>query len=225
MQRLVTNASHSQWTLVTSDSPQAPILGTVLSNIFINYIEEGIKGTLSKSVDGIEPSSTVTTLEGWDGIQRDLNKLRKWAHGNLMRINKAKCKEWHLGQDNLPYQHRQGDEQIKSRPSEKDLVVLVDERLDVTQFCALTQKCVLGCIQTSVASSAKEGILPLYSALMRPQLECCIQLSGSQNKKEMNLLDQVLRCAIRMISGMYHLFYKEGQRIRILQPGKEKALE
>ncbi|KAK4806638.1 hypothetical protein QYF61_022944 [Mycteria americana] len=134
-------------------------------------MESGIECTFSKFVDDSKVSGLVDTLEGRDAIRRDLDRLERWARVNLMGFNKTKCKFVHMGWGNPKHKYRQGGEWIESRPEEKDLGELVDEKLNVTRQCALAaQKAnhILGCIKRSVTSGAREVILPLYSALVRP---------------------------------------------------------
>jgi len=86
MKRPVTNGIH-----------QGMLLGLALFNILVGDKNSGIECTLRKPVDDTKLSGAVNMLEGREAIQRDPDRLEKWAHENLMRFNKTKCMVLHLG--------------------------------------------------------------------------------------------------------------------------------
>ena len=130
------SGTDSSWKPVTSGVPQ----GLILVLVFISDLDEGTECTLNNFADDIK----------LEGVQQDLSRVESWVEINLTKSDKGKHGDLHLGRRiNHMHQYRLGDDLLGRSSAEKDLGVLVDNRLAMSwQHAHVTKKAnsILGCI-------------------------------------------------------------------------------
>ena len=113
------------------------------------------------------------------------------------------------------HRYRMGETCLGSNTCEKDLGVLVDHTMNMSQQCDLVAKKangILGCIQRSIVSRSCEVMLPLYSTMVRPHLEYCVHFGTPQMKKYVEKLERVQRRTTKIVRGLETKKYEERLR-------------
>ncbi|KAK4806619.1 hypothetical protein QYF61_013874 [Mycteria americana] len=106
----------------------------------MNDPDDGAECTLSKLADDTKLGGVADTPEGCVAIQRDLDRLKKWADRNLVKFNKGNCQVLPLGRNNPMHQPMLGVSQLERSLAEKALGLLVDTKVNTSQQCALAGK-------------------------------------------------------------------------------------
>ncbi|KAK4823659.1 LOW QUALITY PROTEIN: hypothetical protein QYF61_005011 [Mycteria americana] len=164
--------------------------------IYVQFLVTPVQECLGEK----EKRGAVDSLEGREALQSDLGRLESWTITSCMKFNKSKCQILHLGWGYPGYTYKLRNERLESSPTERDLG---------RALAAKRANNVLGSIKHSIASSLREVIVPLYTAL--PHLAYCVQFWAPQYK-DIKLLDCVPRRATKMVKGLKGKTYEQQLR-------------
>lgn len=98
----------------------------------------------------------------------------------------------HVASDNPKQQNVLGVEWLECSSAEKDMEILMESQLSMSQQCglaAMKANRILGCIGRSTISRPRGAIIPPYLAFIRPHLEHCVQFWSLQLIKDIGKLD------------------------------------
>lgn len=216
-QRVVVNGKESCWSEVISGVPQGSVLGPLLFVIFINDLPECIKNRseLYLYADDTKIFRTIENTEDCEDLQKDLLEMKKWTDKWLLSFHPDKSKYMRIGKSDVGEGHYYLDKQIQKTSSEKDIGVMIDEKLHFSEH--ISEKInkanrIAGLIRRTFITLDEKMFKPLYTTLVRPHLEYANQVWNPHLMKDIKAIENVQRRATRLLPGMAGLSYEERLR-------------
>ncbi len=204
------------------------VLGPVLFMIYINDIDVGLNNFIAKFADDTKTGNSVIFDRDRQSLQDDLNKISAWSARWEIPFNVKKCHILQEGTRNRKYDYETSAEKLEGVHCVKDLCVTITSNLRFSQQCkeaAGKANRMLGFIKRKFSFKNKDIILPLYNSLVRPHLECAVQIWSPHLAKDITKLEAVQRRATKMIPSLrnksyeerlarFNLFFLEKRRLR-----------
>ena len=129
-----------------------------------------------------------------------------------MEFNISKCKVMHFGRNNPRHDYRMKGRLLEKTEEERDLGVMTMASAKPAAQCAKaarTAQAVLGQIARAFHFRDWEIFLGLYRQYIRPHLEFSVQAWAPWCQRDKELLENVQKRAVRMISGLRSELYED----------------
>ena len=153
---------------------------------------------------------TVNTDGDKQHLQNDLDRLVKWSEKLQILFNFGKYKYLHSGYGNLDVNYKMGYTVLGTTVKENDLGVSISA--DIKKQCGIAaskSNQIIGLIRRNITYKDKKLIIPLYKAIVRPNLEYCIQEWRPYRKKDIHTLERIQSRAPKIIPELRDLSCEE----------------
>ncbi|MCP3853075.1 MAG: hypothetical protein GY694_23025, partial [Gammaproteobacteria bacterium] len=201
---------------VTSGVPQGSVLGPTLFIYYINDLPTVSDTPTNIFADDTKSHSEIKSIADKDKLQECINSLVEWSIKWMLGFNGQKCKMMHLGKNNPCYEYTipDGDNVItlETTDCEKDLGVHVDPLLEFNEHIAKIVKksrSLAGMILRNISSRTSNILVPLFVALVRPNLEYANPVWCPFKRKYIDHIEKVQRQFTKRISGLNKLSYNQ----------------
>jgi len=217
-QRVCVGQGKSQWTTVTSGVPQGSVLGPLLFIIYINDLDTDIISKLTKFADDTKLCYKADCTQDCLILQRDLDRLVDWSDKWQMNFNIEKCTVMHIGSHNRSSAYMMAGQQMTEVDQQRDLGISISKDLkwknQVEASCKKGNR-VLGYISRNFHYKSRDIMLPLYTSLVRPQMEYAVQFWSPHLRGDINKMERVQHRATKLIPELRNKTYP--QRLSKLQ--------
>ena len=155
---------------------------------------------------------TIRSEDDYLKLQQDLDNLFLWSCEWQLGFNVDKCKVLHIGSNQHNRQYRLGGDFIAVSDVERDLGILIDNKLTFHKQCssavAKANK-LLGIIRRSFEYINVDMMLSLYKSLIRPVIEYGNIIWGPHYVIDQQAIEKIQRRATKLFSELKHDSYQE----------------
>ena len=218
----------SNWSEIVSGIPQGSVLGPILFLIYISDIGEGLTAQTLTYVDDTKIKQKVNTEEDVENLQKELEKLDKWAKSNNMNFNGKKFQVVRYGtneelKNNTEYFSGSYDEIIERFESVRDLGVQLSDdasfNLQIDKVCKKARQ-KSGWVFRTFYCRRPDFLKQMFKSLVQPHIDYCSQLWMPPEGANMEKIEKVLRDFSRRVPGIRDLCYWE--RLKTMEMNSEQ---
>ena len=212
----VIRGTASQDREVTSGVPQGSVLAPIMFLIYVNDLGEDISHNsyINMFADDAKIQRKIINDNSCMELQEDINKIKIWSEKWKMEFNVDKCHVVRFGESSKRpvWQYKLGDERIPSADKEKDLGVVINNKLKPEDHInQVTGKMYNLLTNMKIAFTYIDAnmVRKIITTFIRPSLEYASVAWNPHLQKDVKKIERIQRAATRWAPELRELSYEE----------------